>query len=221
MSNFCHLHVHTKYSLLDGLCKIDELIERVKALGQNSIAITDHGNMFGAIEFYKCAKKEGIKPILGCEVYTAIGKRTERNPAERYNHLILLAKNNKGYSNLMKLVSLGYTEGYYYKPRIDYEILRKYSDGLICLTACLFGAFSDALVNGNEKGAEETLLTLKDIFGDDLYVELQNHNLPEQARILSKQIELAKKHNVELVATNDVHYINKEDSFYQEILMCI
>ncbi len=221
MSNFCHLHVHTKYSLLDGLCKIDELIECAKTLNQNAIAITDHGNMFGVIEFYKCAKKEGIKPILGCEVYTAIGKRTERNPAERYNHLILLAKNNKGYSNLMKLVSLGYTEGYYYKPRIDYEILRKYSDGLICLTACLFGAFSDALVNGNEKGAEDTLVTLKDIFGEDLYVELQNHNLPEQSRILSKQIELAKKHNVELVATNDVHYINKEDSFYQEILMCI
>ena len=221
MKEFCHLHVHTKYSLLDGLCKIDELIDRAKTLNQPAIAITDHGGMFGVIEFYKCAKKAGIKPLIGCEVYMATGGRFEKNPNERYNHLVLLAKNNTGYHNLLKLVSLGYTEGYYYKPRIDYELLKEYSEGLICLTACLYGAFSDALVNDNEKGAENVLVKLKEIFGEDLYVELQDHNLPEQAKILRKQIELARKHSVELVATNDVHYINKEDSFYQEILMCI
>ncbi len=221
MGDFCHLHVHTKYSLLDGLCNIESLILKAKALGQNSIAITDHGNMFGVIEFYKCAKKHSVKPIIGCEVYVASKNRFDKAPDEKYNHLILLAKNNIGYKNLMKLVSLGYIEGYYYKPRVDYELLMKYSEGIICLTACLFGGFASALVKGNVSGAEDVLLTLKRIYGEDLYVELQDHNLPEQKKILRTQLELAKKHNIKTVATNDVHYIEKEDSFYQEVLMCI
>ncbi|MBE7021397.1 MAG: DNA polymerase III subunit alpha [Ruminococcaceae bacterium] len=221
MGNFCHLHVHTKYSLLDGLCNIEDLIKKAKESGQSSIAITDHGNMFGAIEFYKCAKKHGIKPVIGCEVYVASKDRFTNDPNEKYNHLILLAKNNTGYKNLMKLVSLGYIEGYYYKPRVDYQLLREYSEGLICLTACLFGGFASALVKDNRADAESILLTLKDIFKEDLYVELQDHNLPEQKKILRSQIELAKKHGVDLVATNDVHYIEKDDAFYQEVLMCI
>ncbi len=221
MDSFCHLHVHTRYSLLDGLCNIESLILKAKELGQSSIAITDHGNMFGVIEFYKCAKKHSVKPIIGCEVYVASKNRFEKDPDEKYNHLILLAKNNTGYKNLMKLVSLGYIEGYYYKPRVDYELLMKYSEGIICLTACLFGGFASALVKDNKSGAEDILLTLKRIYGEDLYVELQDHNLPEQKKILRTQIELAKKHGVKTVATNDVHYIEKEDAFYQEVLMCI
>ena len=221
MSNFCHLHLHTKYSLLDGLCNIKDLIEKAKTLGQSAVAITDHGNMFGAVEFYKCAKEAGIKPIIGCEVYVAKGSRFDKDPDEKYNHLILLAKNNEGYHNLMKLVSLASIEGYYYKPRVDYELLYKYSEGLVCLTACLYGAFSQYLVNDNIKGAEDELLTLKKIFKNDLYVELQDHGLLEQRKIISKQIELANKHSVKLVATNDVHYIEKDDAFYQEMLMCI
>ncbi|MBE7014605.1 MAG: DNA polymerase III subunit alpha [Ruminococcaceae bacterium] len=221
MGNFCHLHVHTKYSLLDGLCDIDNLIKKAKTLGQDAIAITDHGNMFGAIEFYKCAKKNDIKPIIGCEVYVASKSRFEKDPNEKYNHLILLCKNNEGYHNLMKLVSLGSLEGYYYKPRVDYELLMKYSEGLVCLTACLYGAFSQALIDNNINEAEDVITTLKKIYKDDLYVELQDHNLKEQRMIINKQIELARKHNVKLVATNDVHYIEKQDAFYQEVLMCI
>ncbi len=221
MGNFCHLHVHTKYSLLDGLCDLDNLIKKAKTLGQDAIAITDHGNMFGVIEFYKCAKKNDIKPIIGCEVYVASKSRFEKDPNEKYNHLILLCKNNEGYHNLMKLVSLGSIEGYYYKPRVDYELLMKYSEGIVCLTACLYGAFSQALIQNDTSEAEDVLLTLKKIYKDDLYVELQDHNLKEQRMILNKQIELANKHNIKVVATNDVHYIEKSDSFYQEVLMCI
>lgn len=221
MGNFCHLHVHTKYSLLDGLCDIEGLIKKVKTLGQDAIAITDHGNMFGAIEFYKCAKKNDIKPIIGCEVYVASKSRFEKDPNEKYNHLILLCKNNEGYHNLMKLVSLASIEGYYYKPRVDYELLMKYSEGIVCLTACLYGAFSQALLQNDISEAEDVITTLKRIYKDDLYVELQDHNLKEQRMILNKQIELARKHNIKLVATNDVHYIEKEDAFYQEVLMCI
>ena len=221
MNDFCHLHVHTEYSLLDGASKIDELIKKVKETGQDSIAITDHGNMFGAIEFYKCAKKEGIKPIIGCEVYMAKEDRFKKSNDEKYYHLILLCKNNEGYHNLIKLVSYGYTEGFYYKPRVDFSLLKQYNKGLICLSGCLGGALQSALLNDNEKEAEKILLELKNIYKDDFYIELQDHFIKEQKKIIPKQIELAKKHNVKLVATNDVHYINKEDSFHQEILMCI
>jgi len=219
MENFVHLHVHTCYSLLDGLCREAELIKRVKELGQPAVAITDHGNMFGTAELYKCAKKEGVKPIIGSEMYLASGPANEKNS---HSHLILLAMNYEGYLNLAKLSSYSYINGFYYKPRIDYDILKKHSDGLICLTACLFGAFSQALVNDDIKGAENTLLRLKGIFGENrLFVELQNHYLPEQRKILPRQIELARKHNIPLVVTNDVHYVNREDAFYQEILMCV
>ncbi len=219
MENFVHLHVHTSYSLLDGLCRQEELIKRVKELGQPAVAITDHGNMFGAAEFYKLAKKEGIKPIIGSEMYVAEGSAKEKNS---YNHLILLAENNEGYKNLCKLSTWSYTDGFYYKPRIDYEILKKHSKGLICLTACMFGALSKALTEDNLPAAKKTLETLIDIFGKDrVYIELQNHYLPEQRKIIPAELKLAEEFGLKTVVTNDVHYVNKEDSFYQEILMCI
>ncbi len=219
MENFVHLHVHTSYSLLDGLCRLNELIAKAKELGQPAIAITDHGNLFGAAEFYKLAKKEGIKPIIGSEMYITDSSFKEKSG---YNHLILLAMNNEGYKNLMKLSTLSYTDGFYYKPRIDYDILKEHSDGLICLTACLYGKIPQALLNDDIPLAEKTLEKLISIFTKDrLYIELQNHYLPEQRKIMPRLISLSEKYNVPLVATNDVHYVSKEDSFYQEILMCI
>ena len=223
MSNFVHLHIHSEYSLLDGANRIKDLPVRAKELGMDAIAITDHGVMYGAIDFYKACKKEGIKPIIGCEVYVAMRSRFDKEPNidNRYYHLILLAKNNEGYKNLSKLVSLGFLDGYYYKPRIDKEILEKYHEGLICLSACLAGEINQKLLNGKEKEAEEAALWHKNLFGEDYYIEIQNNGIQEQVLANQKLIKLARKLDIPLVATNDAHYLKKEDAYNHEVLLCI
>lgn len=222
--NFVHLHIHTEYSLLDGACVIKKLVEKVKAMGQPAIAITDHGNMYGVIDFYKECKKQGIKPIIGCEVYVANRTRFDKvhildgSPS----HLVLLCKNNVGYQNLIKLVSDGYIEGFYNKPRVDHENLAKYSDGLIALSACLGGEIPRALVQGDYERAKEIATFYRDTFGSENYfLELQNHNIPEQQRINPLIRKLGAELSIGLVATNDAHYINKEDAKAQSVLMCI
>ena len=223
MSEFVHLHIHSEFSLLDGANRIKDLPVRAKELGMNAMAITDHGVMYGAIDFYKACKKEGIKPIIGCEVYVAPRSRFDKEPGidNKYNHLILLAKNNVGYKNLSKLVSIGFVDGYYYKPRIDLEVLEKYSEGLICLSACLAGSVNQALLNGNEEKAEEIANWHKKVFGEDYYIEIQNNGLQEQVLANQKLIKLARKLDIPLVATNDAHYLKKEDAYNHEVLLCI
>lgn len=220
MGNFVHLHVHTEYSLLDGAARINRLFSRCKELGQDAIAITDHGVMYGVIDFWKAAKKEGVKPIIGCEFYV-VDDHTKKVAREHRDHLVLIAKNEAGYKSLMKLDSIAFVDGYYIKPRIDLKLLREHHEGLICLTACLAGHIPQAYLKGDDNEAEKYLLELKEMFGDDLYVEIQDHGLSEQKFVLPKLIELAKKHDVKLVATNDVHYINKEDSEMQDVLLRI
>ncbi len=223
---FTHLHVHTEYSLLDGACRIEQLVLRAKELGMQSLAITDHGNMYGAVDFYKACKKEGIKPIIGCEVYVAPNGRSRfgRDVAldHDYNHLILLCENSLGYKNLTRLVSLGYTEGYYYRPRIDKELLEKYHEGLICLSACLSGEVPRAIINGENDAAKETALWFDKVFGrGNFYLELQANGLQEQEKANEGLIKISSETGIPLVATNDVHYIKKEDSLVQEVLLCI
>ncbi len=222
---FTHLHVHSHYSLLDGLPKIDELLDYAKELGMDSIALTDHGVMYGAVEFYKKAKAKGIKPIIGCEVYVAFEKLTDKRPNidSKRNHLILLAKNEQGYKNLVKLVSIAHLDGFYYKPRIDEEILEKYADGLIGLTACIQGKIPMLLIGNKIEEAEETAKKYEKFFGKgNFYLELQHHaNIPQQAVANKKLIELSKKTGIPLVATNDLHYLRKEDSEAQDVLMLI
>ena len=223
MSEFVHLHIHSEFSLLDGANRIKDLPVRAKELGMKAMAITDHGVMYGAIDFYKACKKEGIKPIIGCEVYVAPRSRLNKEPNidNRYNHLILLAKNQQGYQNLSKLVSIGFTEGYYYKPRIDLEVLEKYHEGLICLSACLAGAVNQALLNGQNEKAEEIALWHKKVFGEDYYIEIQNNGIREQVLANQKLVQLARKLDIPLVATNDAHYLKREDAYNHEILLCI
>ncbi len=224
MSNFVHLHTHTEYSLLDGACRIDKLIERVKELGMNSIAITDHGNMYGTVKFYKEAIKQGIKPILGCEVYTAPRSRFDMEGRQDKDpgHLVLLAENNTGWHNLIKIVSAGFTEGFYYKPRVDAEILKKYSEGIIALSACLGGDIPSAILEGDNDKLKKYTETYIDIFGkDNFFIELQDHNLPEQKQVNTRLITLAKEYGLGLVVTNDVHYIEKDDAQAQDVLLCI
>ena len=223
MGQFVHLHIHSEFSLLDGANRIKDLPVRAKELGMDAMAITDHGVMYGAIDFYKACKKEGIKPIIGCEVYVAPRSRFDKEPGidNKYNHLILLAKNNQGYKNLSKLVSLGFIDGYYYKPRIDLEILEKYSEGLICLSACLAGSVNQALLNGQNEKAEEIALWHKRVFGEDYYIELQNNGIKEQVLANQKLVGLARKLDIPLVATNDAHYLKKEDAYNHEVLLCI
>ena len=225
LTGFTHLHVHSHYSLLDGLPKIDELLDYVKELGMDSVAITDHGVMYGAVEFYKKAKAKGIKPIIGCEFYTAFEKLTDKRPgvdAARY-HLILLAKNQQGYKNLVKLVSIAHLDGYYYKPRIDDEILEKYSEGLIGLSACVQGKIPRLLLANKPSEAEELAKKYERFFGKgNFYLELQHHeHIPEQETVNKKLVELSKKTGIPLVATNDIHYLRKEDVEAQDILMLI
>ncbi len=222
--DFAHLHVHTEYSLLDGFSRIKKLISRAKELNMSSIAITDHGCMFGVIDFYKTAIKEGIKPVIGCEVYTAA--RTLRDKDPNYDkgqgHLVLLAKNMEGYKNLIKMVSTSYVEGFYYKPRVDIEELKKYSDGIIALSACLAGDVSQAIMDGNYDKAKRIAFEYRDIFGEEnFYLEIQDHNLPEQREVNSSLVKLSRETGIPLVATNDVHYVNKEDSKTHDVLMCI
>ena len=223
MADFVHLHVHSEYSLLDGMSRIKDLPVRAKELGMKAIALTDHGVMYGAVDFYKECKKNDIKPIIGCEVYVAPHSRFDKEAGRDngYNHLILLAKNKTGYQNLSKLVSLSFVEGFYYKPRIDLEILEKYSEGLICLSACLAGSLSQAIIQGNMEKAEEIALWHKRVFKDDYYIEIQYNGLRQQIMVNQKLIQLARKLDIPLVATNDAHYLKKEDSYFHEVLLCI
>lgn len=218
---FTHLHVHTQYSLLDGASKIPDLISHAKELGMESLAITDHGVMYGAIEFYQEALKQGIKPIIGCEVYVVAGSRLEKNNRDMY-HLILLAENEIGYHNLMKIVSAGQLEGFYYKPRVDKETLRSYSEGLICLSACIAGELPKMILNNNLAGARKVIEENISIFGKDNYfLEMQNHSLPEELKVNRALKALAKEYDLKLVCTNDLHYVRREDAEAQDVLLCI
>ena len=222
MPDFVHLHIHSEFSLLDGANRIKDLPVRAKELGMKAMAITDHGVMYGVIDFYKACKKEGIKPIIGCEVYVASRTRFDKEPQDKkYYHLILLAKNNKGYQNLSKLVSLGFTEGYYYKPRIDIEILEKYHEGIICLSGCLAGAVSQAILNGNIEEAENVAKWHHNVFGEDYYLEIQNNGVKEQVMVNQKIIQIARRLDIPIVATNDAHYLKREDAYNHEVLLCI
>lgn len=218
---YVHLHVHTEYSLLDGASKISELVAYAKELGMDSLAITDHGAMYGAVEFYQECRKQGIKPILGCEVYLTQGSHLEKNQRGMY-HLILLAENETGYHNLMKIVSIGQVEGFYYKPRIDKDVLRAYSEGVICLSACVAGELPVYILQDNMDGARRCLEEYIDIFGKENYfLEIQNHDLPEERKVRRALMKLAQEYGLGLVATNDLHYVRKEDAEAQDVLLCI
>ncbi len=221
---FTHLHTHTAYSLLDGEGTIKKMVDRAKELGQTSLAITDHGNMYGVIDFYEYAKEQGIKPILGCEVYVAARSRHDKvheYDAQSY-HLILLAENEEGYQNLMKIVSIGFTEGFYYRPRIDMEVLRKYNKGLIALSACMAGVLSRHILSNNYEEAKRRAEEFVEIFGKDRYfIEIQDHGILEQQKLNRELIALAEELDLSLVATNDIHYVKQEDAEYQDVLMCI
>ena len=224
MTNFVHLHVHSAFSLLDGAGRIEDLILKAKKLGMPALALTDHGVMYGAVDFYKAAIANGIKPLMGCEVYVAPRTRHQRTPKvdDQLNHLVLIAENNHGYSNLMALVSRAYTEGFYYKPRVDQELLAKYSTGLIALSGCMAGKIPQLLLAGDTEGALKTAGTYRDLFGpDNFLLELQNHKLPEQEQLNHDLVKLAKKLDIEIVATNDVHYIERGDALYHDLLLCI
>ena len=223
--NFVHLHVHTEYSLLDGSNKIKEYVARVKELGMNSAAITDHGVMYGVIDFYREARAQGIKPILGCEVYVAPGSRFDKEAAggeDRYYHLVLLAENNQGYQNLMKIVSTGFVEGFYYKPRVDKEVLRKYHEGIICTSACLAGEVQKYIQRGMYEEACRSAKEYEEIFGKgNFFLELQDHGLPEQKQVNQALLRMSRELGIELVATNDIHYTYAEDVKPHDILLCL
>lgn len=220
--SFTHLHLHTCYSLLDGAGKINDIVKRAKELGQDSIAITDHGVMYGAIDFFKTCLVNGVKPIIGSEIYVVSGSRFDKSPDENRYHLILLCENDIGYKNLVKIVSTGFTDGFYRKPRVDYETLNKYSNGLICLSACIAGEIPQSLLKGQYNEAKIKALNLKNIFGENnFFIEIQNHHLNEELKIHPDLIRLSKEINVPLVATNDCHYTYKEDSFAHDCLLCL
>ena len=223
---FTHLHVHTEYSLLDGSGKISEMVHQAKELGFDSLAITDHGVMYGCIDFYKACHKEGIKPIIGCEVYVAPGSRHDREAGstsdERYNHLILLAENDRGYHNLVKIVSRGFTEGFYYRPRVDYEVLEEFHEGIIALSACLAGEVAMHLRRGFYEEAKKSALHLQSVFGEgNFFLELQDHGMSEQKLVNQGLLRLHEETGIELVATNDVHYTFASDAESHDILLCI
>ncbi len=223
--SFTHLHVHTEYSLLDGSSKIAELLPRAKELGMDSLAITDHGVMYGVIDFYKKAKEVGIKPILGCEIYVAPASRFDREQSrgeDRYYHLVLLAENNQGYQNLMKIVTRGFTEGYYYKPRVDYEILEQYHEGIIALSACLAGEIPNKILKNDWEGARKAAQKMQGIFGEDhFFLELQDHGMREQTMVNTSLIQMSEELGIPMVVTNDVHYIREEDAVPHDLLLCI
>src|SRR5262245_38951505 len=226
---FAHLHLHTQYSLLDGANKIANLIPRVKELGMPAVAMTDHGNMFGAIEFYKTCVAHGVQPIIGCEMYVAPGDRRDKQKAVKGDdfetagnfHLVLLATNQEGYRNLCRLVTLGYTEGFYYKPRIDKALLREFHGGLIALSGCLASEVNQALMSGSMDRARGVLNEYREIFGDRYYVEIQDNHLKEQERANRELIALADELSLPLVATNDCHYLHSEDHVAHDVLLCI
>ncbi|MEE9490793.1 MAG: PHP domain-containing protein, partial [Dehalococcoidia bacterium] len=218
---FTHLHVHTEYSLLDGMCPIHHLISRARELGMDSLAITDHGVLYGAISFYREANEAGIKPILGCEVYVAPKERQGRLAADKNPyHLVLLAKDEAGYHNLLKLATAAQLEGFYYKPRVDKELLSQHSEGLIALSSCPNGELGRLIVEGRLEDAEKAAKWYKDVFGD-FYLELQEHAVPQLAQINKELVGLSRKLNLPLVAANDVHYVNKDDAYAHDILLCI
>lgn len=220
MAEFVHLHLHTEYSLLDGACKVDDLVDHCVKNNIKAVAITDHGNMYATLYFAELCKKHNIQSIIGCEMYMTQDLHVKDNSGD-FEHLILLAKNKKGYKNLVKLDSVAFVDGFYYKPRIDYKLLREHSEGLVCLSACLAGRIPKLLLRGDYEGAKKTAVELKEIFGEDFYIEIQDHGLEEQRRILPLLLQLAKELDIQPVATNDVHYINKEDWEMQDVLMCI
>lgn len=225
MPNFTHLHVHTEYSLLDGSSKIKEITKHAAELGMNSLAITDHGVMYGVIDFYEAARSNGIKPIIGCEIYVSPGSRFDKGKQSgegKYNHLILLAENNQGYQNLMKIVSIGFTEGFYYKPRVDYEILEKYHEGIIATSACLAGIIPRTLTMGMYDDAVKEAIRLRDIFGENnFFLELQDHGIAAQKQVNRQLIKMSDETGIPLICTNDVHYTYKEDADAHDILLCI
>ncbi|HYG36192.1 MAG TPA: PHP domain-containing protein, partial [Clostridia bacterium] len=225
-ADFVHLHLHTEYSLLDGACRLDRLVDKAHELKFPAMAITDHGVLYGAVDFYRAARDQGIKPIIGCEVYVAPGSRLEKKTSaggrDVYNHLVLLAKDETGYRNLIKLVTAGHLEGYYYKPRIDKEILAAHKEGLIALSGCLAGEICEAIVKDNLPKAREAVDWFKQVLGpENFYLELQNHGIPEQAKVNRQLIPWAKEFGLKLVATNDVHYIEKSHSHAHDCLICI
>ena len=223
MTSFTHLHLHTEYSLLDGACRIEEVVERAKNLGQNSLAVTDHGVLYGAVAFYKACKSAGVKPIIGCEVYVAPRSRFDKVHGidnDRY-HLILLCKNEVGYKNLTKLVSSAWVDGFYTKPRVDRDILEKYSEGLVALSGCLFGEVAQRIVQRNMPEAESVAQWYKSVFGDDYYLEVQNHDMVEEKEVLEGVLSISRKFNIPIVATNDVHYCTREDADIQRVLIAV
>ena len=225
-AGFVHLHNHSEYSLLDGACRLDRLVERVKNLGMPALALTDHGNLFGAVEFYEKARAAGLKPILGCEVYVAHGSRLDRTRSAdgkgAYDHLVLLARNRDGYRNLMRLSSAGYLEGFHYKPRIDKELLQTHASGLLCLSACLRGELPQLVLDGNMEGAKKAAAWYRDLFGPEFYyLEVQDHGIPEERTVAQRLIELGGQMGIPVVATNDCHYLAREDAEAHEVLLCI
>ncbi len=221
--SFVHLHVHTEYSLLDGFCRIDRIAKKAKSLGQTAIAVTDHGVMYGAVAFYRACIKEGIKPIIGCEVYVAPRSRfaKEHGIDNNYSHLILLCKNELGYRNLCALVSAGFIDGFYVRPRIDWELLHEHAEGLICLSGCLAGEIPQAILHGEPEKAKRRALDLFELFREDFYLEIQNHGIPEEQRVADGLVSLSRETGIPLVLTNDAHYLEKSDAYYQDVLMCI
>ena len=222
--SFVHLHVHTEYSLLDGACRIGQLMDRVKALGQEAVAITDHGCMYGVIEFYKAAKKAGIKPIIGCEVYVA--KRTRLDKVHELDgenrHLVLLCENETGYRNLTALVSKAWTEGFYNRPRVDFQLLEEHHEGLIALSACVSGEVPRALLRGDYEGAKAAALNYQRIFGEgNFYLELQDHGLDNEHYVNPNLIRMSRETGIPLVLTNDCHYLSREDQEMHRVLLCI
>lgn len=218
------MHLHTEYSLLDGAARIKDVVRRGKELGMTSMAITDHGAMFGVVDFYKECKAQGIKPIIGCEVYTASRSHLDKDADldKRQGHLILLAENETGYRNLIKIVSIGYTEGFYYKPRIDKDVLRAHSEGLICLSACLSGDVQKKLLLRDYEGAKNEAIAFRDIFGEgNFYLELQDHGLDGEKAIRADMLRLSRELGIPLVATNDCHYVNRSDAEAHDVLLCI
>src|SRR3954452_1239318 len=225
-ADFVHLHLHTEYSLLDGACRLDKLMDRAHALKFSSLSITDHGVLYGAIDFYQAARAKGIKPIIGCEVYVAPGSRLEKKSSsggrDVYNHLVLLAKNEVGYQNLTRLVTAAHLEGYYYKPRIDKEILAAHKEGLLALSGCLASEIPECIQKEQLTKARDAIDWFKQTLGpENFYLELQNHGIPEQAKVNRQLIPWAKEFGLKTVCTNDVHYVNKGDSHAHDCLICI
>jgi DNA polymerase-3 subunit alpha len=225
-ADFVHLHLHTEYSLLDGACRLDRLMDKAQALRFPALAMTDHGVLYGAIDFYKAAREKGIKPIIGCEVYVAPGsrfeKRTTNGGRDVYHHLVLLAKDETGYRNLIKLTTAAHLEGYYYKPRVDKELLAAHREGLIALSGCLASEIPDAILRDQLPRAREAIDWFKQTFGaEDFYLELQNHGMPEQAKVNRQLVPWAKEFGLKLVATNDVHYLEQSHSHAHDCLICI